>query len=557
MNSLSKKYILLSLCYVMLAAALLFPGVTAFASFEACEHENTVTVEASEGNCYEKGYTDGIFCEDCNSFISGHYETNYKHNETSFRRVEPTCTQLGYTEGIYCELCETFLSGHEEIAKAEHKTELHGAVDYTCTENGFTAGEFCTVCETYVSGHEIIPAAHKEKDIPRQPETCTKVGYTEGVFCEVCETYLSGHEIIPAGHKEIFVSAVPATCTSNGYTEGIYCTVCNEFLSGHMEVPFIDHDFSEKIIDNRHLVHNATVESPAIYSYDCLTCNAISPTLTFKYGERIPIGATKTLKATQTTTSIKLTWSAVGGADGYRIYRYDRTKKKWRPDKDVKGTTVTYKDLTSATIFKFAVRGYVVEDGEKSFSHTYTTVEAATKPTAPVTVKAKQTASAIKLSWSKVKGASGYRIYYRSGGKWKVCVKSTTERSHTFRNLSAGKSIRFAVRPYVLYSSGMVLGEYKTYLAATTPAKVKTTAVSQAPRYITLTWTKVKADAYRVYYKRADGKYKLYKSYGEPQKLMFSGLKSGTKYTFYVRAVKKTSGGNIYGAYSPVSVTVR
>lgn len=557
MKHLSKNYIKLCALLFTLAALMVTFGLSAFALQESCLHENTEMVSGKEGNCYEAGYTDGVFCLDCESFISGHLETAPVHSGVNFKRIEPTCTEVGYTEGVYCILCESFISGHEELPLAPHETEEREGTEPGCTTVGYTKGMFCTMCESWISGHEEIPAAHKEIIVFKEPETCIKDGYTEGTYCTVCQTYTSGREVIPASHKEVYVPEEPATCTGNGHTAGLYCTVCNEYLWGHVEIPFIDHSFTEKIIDERHLVRKATNESPALYRYDCATCTAISPTLTFTYGERIPIGATAILKAAQSTSAIKLAWSPVAGAVGYRIYY--RNANTWKAVRDTTETTTTFTGLVAGTGYTFAVRAFCVDEGKQVFSHDYTTIQTATKPVAPAKIAAKQNTSAIKLAWSPVKNATGYRIYYRTSTKadWKVCVSSIVETSHTFTGLPAGKSYQFAVRPYLMVSGGLVWGEYSTYITSTIPATPKVTATSPAPRHISLTWTAVNADGYQVFYSVNGGKYKLYKTYTSPQKLMFSSLTSSSTFTFAVRAVKKTSGGYIYGGYTPVSTTVR
>lgn len=554
MKRLSKKYIL----YFLVLTAIFFAfGTGCFAYATECIHEDTQTVEAKEGSCTEKGYTEGVYCNDCETFISGHVETPYVHSEVPYRKIEPTCIEVGYTEGIFCRLCRIFVSGHEEIPMTDHKTEHREAVEPSCDKVGYTAGQFCTVCETYIVGHEEIPPAHKETRIPKQPETCVKDGYTEGVYCTECNTYISGHEIIPASHKEINVPEQPATCTGNGYTEGIYCTVCNEFLSGHVEIPFIDHDFSEKIVDERHLVQQATAQSPAIYRYDCATCTAISPTLTFTDGDSLPVGATAVIRTAQTSTAIRLVWLPVPGATGYMVF-YFHAQRGWRALRDVEGTDTTFTGLANGTVFRFAVRAYSVNsNGERVYSHDFSTVETATKTLAPSKIASKQNKNAIFLAWTPVKGATGYRIYLKSGNSWVVCVNSTVETYQLFSSLPAGRTYQFAVRPYTVYSGGFLLGEYGTYIAATVPDTVKATVTSPAPKHVSLSWTGVSADGYQVYCKVNNGSYKLIRVSATAQKVLYSGLVSGSKLTFAVRAVKRTSGGYVYGAFVPVSVTVR
>ncbi len=554
MKRLSKKYIsLYVLCLVLMLSCI---GFGCFAEGE-CVHADTVTVLMQEPDCNSVGYTEGVYCNDCDSFISGHEEIPSSHKEVPFRRVEPTCVEVGYTEGVYCTACESFVSGHEEIPLADHTRENREGTEPTCNEVGYTEGVFCVVCESWLSGHVELPASHKQAILPKEPETCTENGYTEGVYCTVCEELLSGREVIPAGHREVFVEQEPANCTGNGYTAGMYCTVCNMYTSGHIEIPFTDHSFTEKIIDSRHLVQQATAESPAIYRYDCATCTAISPDLTFFYGSRLPVGVTSQVKATQSASAVRLQWNAVPGADGYRVYY--RAAKGWIPYKDVTETTFIFTGLKSGTVYIFAVRAYHINDGIITLSHDYTTVETSTKTDAPAKIAAKQNLNAIKLMWTPVRNATGYRIYYRTAGTaWKVCVRSTVDTYYIFNGLPSGKTYQFAVRPYIVTSSSFVLGNYATFITSTIPGTPSVAVKSPAPRHASLSWSAVSgADGYQVFYRIGNGSVKFYKAYTSVQSLMFPGLTSGSKVTFAVRAVKKTQSGYIYGAYKAGAVQIR
>ena len=96
-------------------------------------------------------------------------------------------------------------------------------------------------------------------------------------------------------------------------------------------------------------------------------------------------------------------------------------------------------------------------------------------------------------------------------------------------------------------------------MTASLPATVTAKASSPSKGKISLSWNAVSGtDGYQVYYKSGNGSYKLYKTVGAGTKsLSFSGLKTGTKYTFAVRSGIKTSGGNIFGAYKAAAVTVK
>lgn len=492
----------------------------------------------------------------CTAFGVNAVEECSHGNTVDFKKTEPTCVTVGYTEGVYCIDCSSFVSGHEEIPFIDHLREFHEGVEATCTESGYTDGFYCSMCDKFVSGHEVIPAGHRTGLMPPKAATCTVPGYTEGVYCTVCNEILSGREVIPAAHKEVYVPEQPATCTGNGYTEGLYCTVCNEYLWGHAEIPFTDHIFTEKIIDSKHLVQQATHYSPAIYRYDCATCSAVSSTLTFTHGERLPLGATGAIKAIQNTSAIKIDWQTVPGAEGYRIYYYNG--RAWQAVRDVNGTTTTFTGLHSGTVYRLAVRAFAYDNGRLVLSHDYTTVDTATQTAAPERIVSQQNNSAIRLLWTPVRNASGYRVYYKDGNSWKICVNTTVATSHTFTRLPSGKAYQFAVRPYMVLSSGVVMGDYSTFIASTTCAAPKTAVASPAPRHVSFAWGAVNgADYYQLYYKINDGGYALYRVYTAPQKLMFSGLTSSAKITFAVRPVKKLNGGYLYGSYYPVSVTVR
>ena len=63
----------------------------------------------------------------------------------------------------------------------------------------------------------------------------------------------------------------------------------------------------------------------------------------------------------RTRNSVKLTWKKTTRADGYQIYRYNSTKKKWEKVTTIKkGSTVTYtnKKLKSKKTYQYKVRAY-------------------------------------------------------------------------------------------------------------------------------------------------------------------------------------------------------
>ena len=83
---------------------------------------------------------------------------NHVHT-TSFPATEATETEHGYTAGVYCNDCETWISGHEAI-HTPGETVIENNVPATCTEaGGYDEVVYCTVCPAEISrNHVTVPA---------------------------------------------------------------------------------------------------------------------------------------------------------------------------------------------------------------------------------------------------------------------------------------------------------------------------------------------------------------------------------------------------------------
>lgn len=115
------------------------------------------------------------------------------------------------------------------------------------------------------------------------------------------------------------------------------------------------------------------------------------------------------LKVTSTTsTEANLSWGAVAGAAGYRIYRSGVSE----PVGVANGTTGKVGGLTANTSYSFQVAAFTGSGqvGPKSSSATGKTKGVSLK--APTGVKVTSiAATAATVSWAKVPGATSYRIY--------------------------------------------------------------------------------------------------------------------------------------------------
>ena len=174
-------------------------------------------------------------------------------------------------------------------------------------------------------------------------------------------------------------------------------------------------------------------------------------------------GKPATIKsASQTTSSVKLSWSEVPGAVGYTVYRYSPSKKAYVNAGTTDGTSFTVKKLYDGTKYTFRVVAYGETAAGKSYdSEAYALLKTATKTKTPELTKV--TASSTKgkayVYHSNVSGETGYTVYYStskdSGFKKYANFNADTTRCD-ITGLTSGKTYYFKVRTYIKTDSGYV-----------------------------------------------------------------------------------------------------
>lgn len=170
--------------------------------------------------------------------------------------------------------------------------------------------------------------------------------------------------------------------------------------------------------------------------------------------------------------------------------------------------------------------------------------------------------NALKLNWSKVNGADGYRVYVKVNGQWKALgnTKSTT---YVHKKLETGKSYTYTVKAYKNTKSGTVWSSYdkkgitgKAALSAPSLRKAKRTSAKKA----TLSWKKVNgASGYVVYRKTNNGRWQIVKKITKGNITSFTDkkLSKGKKYTYTVRAYRTVGKKNVYSGYNKKGLKVK
>lgn len=276
---------------------------------------------------------------------------------------------------------------------------------------------------------------------------------------------------------------------------------------------------------------------------------------------KVLVGKVKGVKVKQqNNTSLKISWKSVSKVKGYKVYICDNSENEFKYYGKTTSKSMTIKKLKSSKEYKIKIRGYKTVK-KKTYYGSYSSIlKVATKPTQVKSLKVKsETDTSVKLSWSEVTRATGYRVYiYNSSKKKYEYYGYSKTNSITIEDLKALQTYKIKVRAYKTVEDKRTYGTYSKVVTVKTKfSKVKNLkAESQTDTSINLSWSKVsKATGYRLYkYNSSKKKYELYKDL-KTNKLTINRLKSSEIYKFKVRAYKTVKKKNEYGIYSDVLTT--
>lgn len=273
-----------------------------------------------------------------------------------------------------------------------------------------------------------------------------------------------------------------------------------------------------------------------------------------------PADVTGFKAASSSESTIKLTWNKASGADGYIVYRYNNSTKKYERIAKGKNLSFTDKNLVLGKSYKYAVRAYKTAGKKEILSTSYPQITAKTSLSNVTGFKsASASENSIKLTWNKVNGADGYIVYrYNTSAKKYERVTKTKNLTYTDNKLTLGNSYKYAVRAYKTVGKNEILStSYPQITAKTSLSNVtgfKSSAVSDSA--VKLTWNKVSgADGYIVY--RYNTSIKKYERIAKAERLEFTdeNLAPGTSFKYAIRAYKIVNGKELLSPSFPEAVT--
>ena len=250
-----------------------------------------------------------------------------------------------------------------------------------------------------------------------------------------------------------------------------------------------------------------------------------------------------------TTGGIKISWNKVDGAYGYRLY-YKPVSGGWKRFKDTTATSFTDSGVVPNKTETYTIR-CIDKNGNTVSGFNSTGWSKKYTPVAPTVSKLDITTGGIKLSWNKIAGVYGYRLYYKtSSGGWKR-FKDTTATSFTDSGVSPNRTETYTIR--CIDKNGKTVSGFnsKGWSKKYSPVTPKITKLTNTSKGVRVTWNKIAGVyGYRLYRKYDGGSWTKVKDTTSTS-FTDSGAKKGKKVTYTVRCIdrkgKTVSGFNSKG----------
>jgi len=199
-----------------------------------------------------------------------------------------------------------------------------------------------------------------------------------------------------------------------------------------------------------------TVSKNAAYIF-----TAAKTRLLTAYFEKIGVPSISSA-ASKEYNSIRIKWAPVTGAAGYRIYRGDTKSGAYKKVASVKTASWTDGGRITGKTYYYKVQAYCVAASKTTTGDLSAARSAKAVPVKPQNLKlAKKSAKSVKLTYSKVAGASGYEIVrstHKNWGYW--YINTTAATSYTNGDLKKGVTYYYRIRAFRIVKGRKIYGAY-------------------------------------------------------------------------------------------------
>lgn len=182
------------------------------------------------------------------------------------------------------------------------------------------------------------------------------------------------------------------------------------------------------------------------------------------------VGAINPRVSAYANNFVTLTWNKQIAANGYEVFKYDASSKKYVLYKNITNpntNTCKVTGLASNKKYNFKVRAYQIDDSEKTYAPFGAVISQYTSISKPKLNSAKSTSKKkIKASWSKVGGASGYQVMWSTYKNFSKNYKTKSVKakysSKTVTTAQSKKTYYVRVRAYKTINGKKVYSQWSS-----------------------------------------------------------------------------------------------
>lgn len=254
---------------------------------------------------------------------------------------------------------------------------------------------------------------------------------------------------------------------------------------------------------------------------------------------------------------VKLTWAPCADASSYEVYYKKSTSNTWTVD-TTNDTSYKIYNLSQNTKYDFKVLAYCTYETQ--------TIRGNSKSTScyivpNLSAPSKVSASLygyddVKVSWSKVSNAKGYKVYYKTSSEKSYKYKGTTTKTYmNFANLSDGVKYYFKVVPCTYVNKTYLADDsYKTTSIYTLKKVSKPKVAKYKSGKVKISWTNISGESgYQISKSTSKTKTGTIYTYSTTTgKSKVISAKKGRTYYYKVRTYKTVGKKKIYGPWSSV-----
>lgn len=284
-----------------------------YGKFDAHNHPaaKVTSTAATAPTCGSKGNQAYSYCADCHKYFEDG-DTNLYDDATHFAiaalthrsatkttAVAPTCEVGGNLAYWHCADCGNYYADKDGRLDSTAASTTNAPFLLSALGHDYEGQPY----KSDATGHwQVCKHDGCTQETAHQAHTVHEATCVAESKCQVCGYKLADKN--PNNHANPTLhDAVAPTCTQPGNDAYWHCADCGKYFAdknGDMDTSkaydtndrflksALDHDFTEKLVDDAHLKTGATCTASAVYYYDCSRCDTHSKDKTFESGD--PLG---------------------------------------------------------------------------------------------------------------------------------------------------------------------------------------------------------------------------------------------------------------------------